>query len=116
VFEKNNLIMKKIIYTFILMAGVLLSGCEENSNDGPDPGMIWDFANWDVCFLVKNAAGENLMDPEVVDNWLDRDIYVEYRDEIYPINAKEDAETRANKPIWRGLRTEQDYCDKEPIC
>lgn len=98
--------MKKFIYVLVLISGVLFSGCENGeTNFNPK---IWDFINWDVGFVVRNDAGDNLMDPAVAGNWLDRYIYVEYRGEVYPINADTEFDTRANKPIWQGLRTETD--------
>lgn len=99
--------MKKIIYTLAFMVGVLLSGC------GKKTYIDTDYATWDVCFDVRNAAGENLMDPQVEGNWLDRDIYVEYRNKTYPMSVG--GSTRTNPPIWQGLRTGQDYWGKEPI-
>lgn len=101
--------MKRFVYTLILLTGIFCSGCGDCGS-----GVIRDFATYDVRFFVTNAAGENLMDPEVEGNWLDRDIYIEYGNEIYRMNM-DDSDTRANMPRWLGLRTGSDYWGEEPI-
>jgi hypothetical protein len=66
-------------------------------------GMIWDFNNPDICFFVKNAAGENLLDPNVEGNILDNEITVDYDGNIYGLDRIRTRETIA---VWYGLRIE----------
>ena len=66
---------------------------------------ITDYANLDINMFVKNAAGENLLDPDVEGNILDNDISVEYDGEVWPLEAP--GTTRATEPAeWKGLRIE----------
>lgn len=93
--------MKKIVTLLAYVVLFASTGCDSPILCG---GKIWDFVTYDICFLVANEAGENLMDPEVEGNLLDEDIYVVYKGETYPMNA---AATRANPPRWQGLRAEK---------
>jgi hypothetical protein len=101
--------MKKILFISSLL---LLAACNSNINIQDD--RIWDFSNPDVVFFIRNAAGENLLDPNVEGNILDNEITVEYDDQIYGLNG---AGTRANKDVWYGLRVEpySDVLDDTPV-
>jgi hypothetical protein len=62
-----------------------------------------DYNTPSVCFFVKNAAGENLLDPNVEGNILGNEITVDYNGEVFDMG---DTLTRALKPVWYGLRVE----------
>ena len=63
-----------------------------------------DYAHFDFYMFVKNAAGENMLDPAVDGNILGNDICVEYDGEIWPVSTQS---TRASgTPPWYGLRIE----------
>ncbi|MDR0907837.1 MAG: hypothetical protein LBM63_04445 [Rikenellaceae bacterium] len=75
---------------------------------------IWDFNNPNVCFFVKNAAGENLLDPNVEGNILDNEITVDYNGQVFGMDS---VQTRALPPVWYGLRVEpySDVLDGTPV-
>lgn len=93
--------MKKIFLFAIVFLLFLSCGSDK----------IWDFINYDVCFIVKNADGENLLDPATEGHILDSDITVEYNGKTYALNDN----TRADKAVWYGLRIEAyGYKDNTP--
>ncbi len=94
---------KYLMLIFISMYAVNCNGNEEN---GGCPSIVRDFVNWDVCFTVLNAEGENLFDPATEGNILDNAITVEYKGETYTLKNDYKSGTRANMAIWYGLRIE----------
>jgi hypothetical protein len=77
----------------------------------------WDFVNPDVCFFVRNANGDNLLDPAFEGNILENEISVDYKGETYTLNSDTNPSTRANMEIWRGLRVEpySSLIDETPV-
>lgn len=96
--------MKKFLLYIIIGTGALFCGCDKNNHCGA----IWDFVNPDICFIVKNANGDNLMDPSFEGNILDNGIFAEYNGVIYELNSS--ALTRDSGPaMWEGLRAARYY-------
>jgi hypothetical protein len=95
--------MNKVIIT-VLVAALSVS-C----------GKTWDLVNPDVCCFVRNADGENLLDPATEGNILDNEITVDYNGETYGMNGN--AGTRASHEVWYGLRVEpyNDFSDDTPV-
>lgn len=91
--------MKKLSSILITAFAILFSGCGSGNNHCD---MIWDLITPDVCIIVTNADGENLLDPDVEGNILNSGIKVEYNDETYPITSR----TRETLAMWYGLRVE----------
>ncbi len=81
--------------TVIVTFAVLFSGCKDVYYP------MWDFPPWNIGVIVKNSAGENLLDPNVADNILDDDVVVEFNGEPYEMY---DARTRFIPAQWSGLR------------
>ena len=71
--------MKNYFVWLLLLLPLLATGCygEEEKEDGPGD-YIWDFINYNIYFSVKDAAGANLLDPQVSSNLLANEITVEY--------------------------------------
>lgn len=78
----------------ILLLGIalaLFTGCDNDvvpGGNGPEPGMIWDFVNYSICFTVSDAAGNDLLDKNVESNILENDITVTYRTKKYTIEKE----------------------------
>lgn len=51
---------------------------------------IWDFINYNIYFSVKDAAGANLLDPQVSSNLLANEITVEYEGKTFPLENSVD--------------------------
>lgn len=101
--------MKKILFIHIAALITILQGCDSNNRC---ENVERDLITPDICIVVTNAVGENLLDPDVEGNILDSDITVEYNGETYALTDKN---TRASKPVWHGLRIEKfDYGDDRP--
>ncbi len=100
--------MKKglLLLTILLASVALFAGCAkklvdpEGEKDGPAPGAIWDFVNYNVAIQVTDALGNDLLNSAVPGNLISRDIVVEYRGKPYTKGV----ETKANMPKWNGLR------------
>ena len=105
-FTLTLLNMKKHVFSLAVfaLAATLLVGCQ----DVVYP--IWDFPPWDIGIVVRNSAGEDLLDPETVDNILDNDVTAVYDNRIYEMW---DARTRWIRPEWFGLRVGKYWYDDE---
>lgn len=88
----------------LFTAAILLAGCSDKrtEEDGPERGMIWDFITPSIAMRVENAARENLLDPSTEGNWLEREIYAEFRGERFPMRDL----TRETMPRELMLRVE----------
>ena len=97
--------MKNYFVWLLLLLPLLATGCygEEEKEDGPGD-YIWDFINYNIYFSVKDAAGANLLDPQVSSNLLANEITVEYEGKTFPLENSVD--TRFNMPRSLGLRKE----------
>lgn len=93
-----SLCMKGNVFKFVCAISMmaLCSGCK----DIVFP--IWDFQPEYVSIVVKNSAGENLLDPETEDNILANEITVEYDGMIYQMKEW-GAETRYIPAKWEGF-------------
>ena len=97
--------MKKHFVWLLLLFPLLLTGCYGEEDKEKDQGdYIWDFINYNIYFSVKDAAGNNLLDPRVASNILGNEITVEYGDKSFPLENSVD--TRFNMPRPLGLRKE----------
>lgn len=97
--------MKKHFVWLLLLFPLLLTGCYGEEDKEKDQGdYIWDFINYNIYFSVKDAAGNNLLDPQVASNILGNEITVEYGDKSFPLENSVD--TRFNMPRPLGLRKE----------
>lgn len=83
--------MKKLF--IILILPLVFSVCTKK----------WDIVPGTISIIVKNATGDNLLDPDFEGNILDNEIYVEYDGETYTLDENA-VETRAIPAIWYGLR------------
>ena len=87
--------MKKHFVWLLLLFPLLLTGCYGEEDKEKDQGdYIWDFINYNIYFSVKDAAGNNLLDPQVASNILGNEITVEYGDKSFPLDNSVD--TRFN--------------------
>ena len=76
--------MKKHFVWLLLLFPLLLTGCYGEEDKEKDQGdYIWDFINYNIYFSVKDAAGNNLLDPQVASNILGNEITVEYGDKSF---------------------------------
>ena len=90
--------MKKHFVWLLLLFPLLLAGCYGEEDKEKDQGdYIWDFINYNIYFSVKDAAGNNLLDPQVASNILGNEITVEYGDKSFPLENSVD--TRFNMPF-----------------
>lgn len=78
--------------------------------------------NYSVCFYVKDAQGNDLLDPDFEGNILGQDIKAIYNEQSYPryknpgLDLWEDA-TRETRPLPFGLRWGQKpYEEDAPYC
>ena len=106
--------MKKHFVWLLLLFPLLLTGCYGEEDKEKDQGdYIWDFINYNIYFSVKDAAGNNLLDPQVASNILGNEITVEYGDKSFPLENSVD--TRFNMPRPLGLR-KKCWVKRKSVC
>ncbi|MCM1301633.1 MAG: hypothetical protein NC250_06520 [Alistipes senegalensis] len=80
--------MKRLLLS-LTIALVFSTSCDKED----DTDMEWDFACFSARFYVLNSkTGEDLLDPDVERNILDRPIAVVYKDVRYEIEKAQDSE------------------------
>lgn len=83
------------IQTIVLLMVYILSACGKDD-------VIIDYAPVVISVKVQNEAGDNLLDPSVAGNILDRDISVTYEGNNYPIESVDES-GRFWPGFWRGV-------------
>ncbi len=71
---------------FLLLILFALFGAGCSAYDGPKEGMIWDFVNYNVDFIVVDKSGNDLLNAETSGNILENDIVVTYKENEYRID------------------------------
>ncbi len=80
--------MKKLL---LFGALALLAGCKKDDPVPPVPPEpptppqepLWDFFPDNICFILQDPDGNNLLDPDNEGNILDANITAKYNDETY---------------------------------
>lgn len=102
--------MKKLLlFSLVLLIALPFSSCK-NDDDGPTPGLIWDFAPIILEVKVKNKYDQNLLSSKVPDNILNDNLFLIYKNEMTPITLgwpqeygdRNEDDTRAYLPHWFG--------------
>lgn len=99
--------MKKFL---LLLASATLfasAGCENCD-------VLRDYTCYNIRFLITDADGNNMMDPEFEGNILDNGVYAEYNGENYHLMT-ELPQTRAEMPHWWGLSSSLIFSPTQPV-
>lgn len=107
--------MKKILLSALALLFLIPFQSCRNEDDPEEPSgpTWWEFQPYSILiYLGDKTTGASLVDPENANNWLDRDINVEYGGETYSIinpdepydNSGVGYSTRYIMPMPLGLR------------
>lgn len=92
----------------------LVTGCYrgEEREDGLG-NYTWDFISYNIYSSVEDAAGTNLLNPQVSSDLLANEIVMGYEDKTFPLENS--ADTRFNMPRSLGSRKELLGKEKERV-
>lgn len=82
--------MKKFIYFLtIIITSFGITSCSEvndDPDDGPEDGMIWDIMPIAVKIVLMDEEGNNMLDPAVEGNWVGEEMLLICNDKAYDID------------------------------
>ncbi|MFR9502819.1 MAG: hypothetical protein SNH73_00015 [Rikenellaceae bacterium] len=82
--------MRIFLYSLLLVVTTALVGCDETINNDIE----WDVAPLNINMYVQDNQGNDLLSPSAANNIIDDNIYIEYQDSTYYLNAQfEEAST-----------------------
>lgn len=95
----------KSFFLFLLLA-LCFSSCSDG--DGPEPGMIWDIAPYNILITVADAEGNDLLDPEAENNLVGNVITATFEGKTYEMEVDTNSVAgsvsgRAILPVFHGL-------------
>lgn len=94
------------LFGIVLFSICSVMMCSCDNSDLPDDDMIWDFTCFDIAIQVKNAAGEDLLNPETTGCITDKGLKAIYKEKVYEKDSTlNKAYPRFNMPRWEGLHT-----------
>ncbi|MDO4159764.1 MAG: hypothetical protein Q4D41_04840 [Prevotellaceae bacterium] len=108
-----------ILKTFIAVAtfSIAAIGC---SNDEDEGYMIFDFYPFEINIIVKDASGNDLINPQTPNNISENGIKVLYNGNVYEKDSLKNEvppmSTRAIMPRLYGLKTEKDTNGAYRLC
>lgn len=96
--------MKRKLINFSLIAAMIFGLCGLSACDD-DSDLIVDYSPIVLQVWVKDAQGNNLLDPDNPDNILDEEMWIDYKNEVSVVGMGQpdpSGLTRAYLPQWYG--------------